>query len=821
MSFKLSALLNPASEPSSPKPPSSEASRVPEVPTSDALESLPKTGLENASNSLCEVADALTGLAHGGSSPRNSIAQGSTSSQSPGNEQPTNRGSYPEARRTSSYGLAAAPVEPSPVDAAPQQHSPSLEQYHHRSKSPEEQRRQSLMSMSSNPPILPPIHTLEGIPERRPSDQTQQPRDSSHGHDASQIVSTSPVDPSTAEVQSPNSVAQSREPDYVREEPTSAQIRATSPPNHPAEPPAQHAPLHSPSPQVKLEPTATSREPTPAQAALKTEQGGGPVEAETLKAVADARNEHGLRGVSREASTATPTTAPTMELPPAGPTVPKKRRLVDTKVKKKGSGGPKITNKKRRVEEDQGRPSPTPSAKASKTKGSKKSATGTPVAGSSPAPQSSPPPQQTADEDDDEESGSDDGIYCICRKGDNHTWMIACDGSCQDWYHGKCVNVRESDGDLIEKYFCPRCAEAGEGFTTWKRMCRRDGCRRPARRDEQSKYCSDECGRLFFQSLAASLRGSGAGGAAGQKAKRDRRKANQADHDGNEDTEEDRPSGPRGGTVSARDLKALTLSAHDVDDFKNLGNSMLSPPATASPTSPTFKQQGGEVPLLSASDAARVAEIEKEIDDLRRRLKILKDRERFVAMAREQVNAVAEREGVKPKDICGYDSRLNWSEGEFALWRDTPKGRACLRQGSLDAEPEDVDRDDVEMRDADNGGMVNSDSSDGGGVDPATASSAAGAKRKEELLPALLAAPDICLKKRCQRHTQWGKIAQYDVSFETSIAKNQISELVADERDIRHRAAVGWRKERKAANGGDAAVEGADGEQEGWVEVLD
>ena len=31
--------------------------------------------------------------------------------------------------------------------------------------------------------------------------------------------------------------------------------------------------------------------------------------------------------------------------------------------------------------------------------------------------------------------------------------MIGCDG-CEDWYHGECVNVKEADGDLIDKYYC-------------------------------------------------------------------------------------------------------------------------------------------------------------------------------------------------------------------------------------------------------------------------------------------------------------------------------------------------------------------------------
>ncbi|RPA85914.1 hypothetical protein BJ508DRAFT_204587, partial [Ascobolus immersus RN42] len=48
-------------------------------------------------------------------------------------------------------------------------------------------------------------------------------------------------------------------------------------------------------------------------------------------------------------------------------------------------------------------------------------------------------------------------LYCICRLPDTGRWMIACDG-CDDWFHGACVNIPETQGDLIDKYFCPRCA---------------------------------------------------------------------------------------------------------------------------------------------------------------------------------------------------------------------------------------------------------------------------------------------------------------------------------------------------------------------------
>ena len=110
-------------------------------------------------------------------------------------------------------------------------------------------------------------------------------------------------------------------------------------------------------------------------------------------------------------------------------------------------------------------------------------------------------PAGEADENEnDNEPDNDNEVFCICRKGDNHTWMIACDGGCEDWFHGKCVNIQERDGDLIDKYICPNCEEKGGGQTTWKRMCRRVECRKPARvlADPPSKYCTDECKKRFW-----------------------------------------------------------------------------------------------------------------------------------------------------------------------------------------------------------------------------------------------------------------------------------------------------------------------------------
>ncbi|KAF2139656.1 uncharacterized protein K452DRAFT_289651 [Aplosporella prunicola CBS 121167] len=834
MSFKLSDLLNPASS-SVPTSPQAQPAQTQAISPPDSNSAPENTDRKDSTGAY--AATTLGSFVFGHGSPFSPHDQYASSAP------------YPQVRRTSSYGSVGGPVEPPSVDHAPHQWSPSLEQYHHGSKSPEEQRRQSLFSMCSNPNVLPPIQSFDVVGDRRLSGEQSQAQHVSpapYGHDASHILGTSPSDsPRRTSQLSPNTIAQNREPDYVRDEPTTSQIRAPSP-QAPIVDTTSTSLLASPPPQIKLEPSAPSREATPAHAASQTEQ-GSVLDRETLKAVADLKNEHGLRAAAREVSSSTAAAAPAapMDATVTSPSAAKKRKPVNSVVKR--GGGKKAPGKKRKTDGGDaaggsaGRPSPSPSV-ASRTPASrtKKSQSGTPVLGSSPAPHaaSSPAAHTMEDDDDDVESGSDDGIYCICRKGDNHTWMIACDGSCQDWYHGTCVNVDEIDGDLIEKYYCPKCTEAGEGHTTWKRMCRREGCRKPARRDNQSKYCSEECGVKFFTEMVGNLRGGSQSTKTGGRNRRDRRRTNQTDPNYNEgeDEEDDVAAGPRGGVVSARELKGLTIAARDVDHYKGLGNSMLSPPATASPTQTRFPHRNStssvdesEVPL-PAPDAQRVSDIQAETAALKARLGLLKDRGRFVEMTRDQATKFAEKEGVKPKDICGYDARLAWSEGEFQLWRSSPQGQAALKQDSL--EPTLNGSNNNGSSEADLDGDVKMDEAEEEEVDMVRNGSpdedtTPTADSPTDLLRALLAPPDLCPKKRCQRHAQWLKISSYDVQFEVAQTRQRMGELEAEEREIRERALVRWRKERaekaklerESGEGGESG--GANTEDlEGWVEVL-
>jgi hypothetical protein len=59
-----------------------------------------------------------------------------------------------------------------------------------------------------------------------------------------------------------------------------------------------------------------------------------------------------------------------------------------------------------------------------------------------------------------------DELFCICRKPEDGTWMISCDGGCNGRFHGGCVNINENDVDFIDKYICMQLIQLGKASKT-------------------------------------------------------------------------------------------------------------------------------------------------------------------------------------------------------------------------------------------------------------------------------------------------------------------------------------------------------------------
>ncbi|KAG8222875.1 hypothetical protein J437_LFUL003520 [Ladona fulva] len=56
-------------------------------------------------------------------------------------------------------------------------------------------------------------------------------------------------------------------------------------------------------------------------------------------------------------------------------------------------------------------------------------------------------------------------LYCLCKQPyDESQFYICCDG-CQDWFHGRCVGILQSEADSIDEYVCPSC-EASSDMNT-------------------------------------------------------------------------------------------------------------------------------------------------------------------------------------------------------------------------------------------------------------------------------------------------------------------------------------------------------------------
>ncbi|OAL26519.1 hypothetical protein AYO20_10088 [Fonsecaea nubica] len=419
-------------------------------------------------------------------------------------------------------------------------------------------------------------------------------------------------------------------------------------------------------------------------------------------------------------------------------------------------------------------------------------------------------------------SSNDDGeVFCICRKGDNHTWMIACDGGCDEWFHGNCVNIKERDGELIDKYICPSCTKPGLQ-TTWKRMCRRKDCRKPARVTQvpPSKYCSDACGRMFFVELVqrgdpqAQTSKDGQYVIEGPPLKKHRKKqktkekpakpllnlVNGVDPDSrlatpaysdDERTEYETDSSldddmlpNRGSALRAGEIKALVEKCKDIEQLKALGRKPDTPPRDIEMTGTESKPT---LPDLEYDDleTTKMANIIAEKQRLNVRYDMLVAREKFLELVKTRSSTIVDevrKTHPKMKDLCGFDPRMAWSDEEFMIWYDQNGGRAVIDAGA-DARigpPEEIATDDGNTK-LHNGVAQHNPSP----VED-------GEEQETDNMPRK---GGVCIKNRCPRHRNWAKGQLAEMRFEQDLVRRSIQKLEVQEGEIRDRAVVrAWEK---------------------------
>ena len=51
----------------------------------------------------------------------------------------------------------------------------------------------------------------------------------------------------------------------------------------------------------------------------------------------------------------------------------------------------------------------------------------------------------------------DTQLYCLCRRPDDGTFMVACD-TCPEWYHPICIGIPEVELQAMTKYICVKCS---------------------------------------------------------------------------------------------------------------------------------------------------------------------------------------------------------------------------------------------------------------------------------------------------------------------------------------------------------------------------
>ncbi len=323
--------------------------------------------------------------------------------------------------------------------------SPGLEQYHHSTSREAKARR--LSEITDDPSTI--LAPLRGS---LPNESRQSPIPLPALRSSSEVYDSDMKESSTQEDHN-SSKTQDAGPGPPNNAPVLSQIRQPSP--TPTIPPVVTALPETQHEQVKVKAEVTEDiSELPHKMRLDGSQPVGSQDATSAEHSHSMEQPSGSKTIAslkdNESSNPSPNTVEdlnhtTLANPKPAPT--KKRAA----PKKGTASAVKPATKKRKLDTES--IDGTPSVKRSATPTSSR-ASKTPAPKNRKQESATPTRSSSVGQQEDDEDMEDTELFCICRKPDDHTWMIGCDGPCEDWFHGRCVNMNEEDGKIIDKWIC-------------------------------------------------------------------------------------------------------------------------------------------------------------------------------------------------------------------------------------------------------------------------------------------------------------------------------------------------------------------------------
>ncbi|XP_017300232.1 nucleosome-remodeling factor subunit NURF301-like [Diaphorina citri] len=65
-------------------------------------------------------------------------------------------------------------------------------------------------------------------------------------------------------------------------------------------------------------------------------------------------------------------------------------------------------------------------------------------------------------------------LFCLCKQPYDESQFYICCDTCQDWFHGRCVGILQSEADNIDEYICPNCNNSSSNLANMKNLTPRD-----------------------------------------------------------------------------------------------------------------------------------------------------------------------------------------------------------------------------------------------------------------------------------------------------------------------------------------------------------